>query len=102
MSFLVGQKVRCVETWNESPAHANIIGCIAGEVYTIREIGNLDPSRPEWLTVRLCEIKNVAIKYYFGPYEQSFVVRRFRPLRTTDISCFKAMLVTPPKQRVRA
>lgn len=100
----VGDKVQCVNTWSltDGLGRGDEIGPVAGEIYTIREIGFLYPPMPETLCVRLCEIKNPE-RMYFHPrcgfsenWESAFGAFRFRPIRPTNISIFTDMLKTAP------
>lgn len=90
MTFRVGQKVVCIETWRLGKlGYGDEIGPVAGRIYTIRQIGTcLVPHYPRQICVRLQEIDNGVRWYENGPYEAAFRASRFRPLieRKTDIS----------------
>ena len=100
----VGDKVECVSTWDGITYYGEV-GPVAGSVYTIREIGILNPDYPEMVTVRLVELVNEAREYSLtrlvghASFEPSFDARRFRPVepRKTDISIFTDMLKTADK-----
>jgi len=97
-NFHVGQKVVCVETWALSlgDGYGDEVGPVAGNVYTIRSIQVGRKARE--VTVRLHEITNPIRPYYIiGMWEPDFNVRRFRPVKTTDISIFTAMLAPTPR-----
>ncbi|PAQ03699.1 hypothetical protein LRP31_25620 [Mesorhizobium mediterraneum] len=106
MSYLdwkVGDQVVCVDTWareNDGNGYGDEVGPIAGQIYTIREIGFLHPTIHR-LQVRLFEIENVVHRYNdIGMWEQTFYASRFRPVqkRSTDISLFRALLNPTPEQ----
>lgn len=101
-SFHVGQKVCCVETWvHDGSGYGDEVGPVAGQIYTIREIGRLHPAYPDSVTVLLSEIVNPARAYWrLRTFEPSFVVERFRPVidRKPSIEIFTKMLNT---QRTR-
>jgi hypothetical protein len=106
MTFRVGQKVVCVETWHlNGTGYGDEVGPVRGRIYTIRDIGfGLNPAYPHSLQVRLAEI-TIPLRPYrgFPLQEPGFSVSRFRPIveRKTDISIFTAML-NPSKQGVDA
>ncbi|RUU79990.1 hypothetical protein [Mesorhizobium sp. M7A.F.Ca.MR.362.00.0.0] len=91
-----GMKVVCVKTWSSRGyGYGDEIGPVAGNTYTIREIGYFRSENQGHLQVRLCEIVNKARPYRdIGVREQSFRASRFRPVqnRATDISIFTALL----------
>jgi hypothetical protein len=95
-SFVVGQKVVCVDTWSRDERCAgDERGPIRGVEYTIREVGYLHAEHPNTIQVRLVEIVNPARAYGSNElFEPCFRASRFRPLvtRKTDISCFTAIL----------
>ena len=94
MTFRVGQKVVCIETWVRRNGVGDEIGPVAGEIYTIRDIGFLNPAAPDVVAVLLAEIRNAVHDYVDGRGETCFAAHRFRPVveRKTDISIFTQML----------
>ena len=78
MNFHVGQKVVCIDDRQRNlPTN-----CVRGVVYTISDIY----VHPQWgMKVYLHEIQA-------PPFNQGYFADRFRPVRTTDISIFTAML----------
>lgn len=99
MTFRVGQKVVCID--------GNIGGgCgletfpIKGMVYTVRAVRWSDWHQSEQL--RLVEIENEPRRYHDGVFECGFNSQRFRPVKTTSIEIFRAMLVNPPREVVDA
>lgn len=105
MTFRVGQKVVCVETWSPTAGqgYGDEVGPIEGQIYTIRAIGCFNSSYPGMLLCRLHEIINPVRDYAEGRDEGAFGAFRFRPIvnRKTDISTFTRML-TPTKRSVDA
>lgn len=88
MTFSVGQEVVCVddENWlntDESGKHP-----VKGNVYTVAE----------WRTFR----GTPAISLDEFACWHFYMARRFRPVKTTSIEIFRAMLVTPPREIVGA
>lgn len=105
-SWFVGMKVVCVETWCREPyrGHGDEQGPVAGQVYTIRQIGLLDPTEPSTICLRTVEIVNPVHNYdEVARFEICFAAERFRPVQTrsTDISVFTALLNTN-KEREKA
>lgn len=101
MTFRVGQKVVCVENQFEDPYPGDIVP-VRGEVYTIRA---LEPGceNPSETYVLLEEIVNPPNYFVQGGYgELSWDAEAFRPVKTTSIAIFRAMLVSPPKVVVDA
>lgn len=102
-NFRVGQKVVCID---DQPVRRpgfslNMDGLRAGTVYTIRDITRNPSNHPDagMTTIRLEEIcRNVLPA---DREEIGFRLSRFRPVKTTSIEIFRAMLVTP-KQPVSA
>lgn len=70
-----------------------------GQDFTIREIVLNEEGRIFFL---LIEIKNDLILHKGTLQETRFFSGHFRPIRQTDISIFKALLVKPPKVRADA
>jgi len=94
--FHVGQKVVCIHDgpWKNS-AGTTPDGVSFPElkmVYHVRAIRQ--GGKGLWLQ----ELRNLVLFYE----EPSFMVEFFRPVVETDISIFRAMLVTPPQEKVRA
>lgn len=104
MTFRVGQKVVCVyaDPLPGSPSNTDMDGLTKGAVYTISEIGPV-PAPHRWAgmaSVHLVEINR-------GPCPLlgitiGFACARFRPVKTTSIEIFRAMLVNPPREIVGA
>lgn len=95
--FYVGQKVVFIG----GGAARTIFGETvpqAGEVYTIRDISFGENGT----YLRLEEIVNSLHYYIEGLSEARFNAFYFRPVVTTDISIFEAMLVPTPKEKVEA
>ena len=69
---------------------------VKGGVYTIRgfDIDLFDPDEP---AVYLEEMVNPECDYLYGRQEGSFYAHRFRPVRTTSIDVFTAMLAPTPR-----
>ena len=87
MMFEVGERVVCVDDdWSNLTAHERE-GIpnrpVRGNTYTVRDFMLLFPGDPG---VRVEEITNPTCQWMLGRYEGAFRVRRFRPLRKTDIS----------------
>lgn len=94
MAFHVGQRVVCVDaSWTNT---LDLQELVEGETYTVVGL-RLGPEsgtpcvdvegpvipRPEWMPTRVY------------PYRST----RFRPVRTTSIDCFTALLHPAPKRR---
>jgi hypothetical protein len=93
MTFHVGQKVVRVsgtDYWDDGNYPA------LGVVYTIR--GIVDQKSTGTL-LTFVEIRNDHLGYSIEP---GFAAMHFRPVKTTDISVFQAMLAPSPKQAVGA
>jgi hypothetical protein len=95
MNFHVGQKVVCVNDkeglqgwgWNVRPKK--------GSVYTVTAIGLTHSADPEQLPcILVAELERRE--------DSPLWAHRFRPIRTTDISVFTAMLVPTPRIKERA
>jgi hypothetical protein len=92
MSFYVGQHVVCVDViFSHEPLWR---GCVSAfprlnSIYTIRDI------RAVHDLVGLCfhEIVNASAHFAEGYVEAAFDSRRFRPVRSTNIDAFKALLL---------
>lgn len=97
-----GAKVICVDDHFDDPRPLAVIAqeCIptTGQVYTVREVGFLQPIFPDTLCLRLVEITNPTKPYVYESVvivtERCFSADRFRPLtkRPTDISVFTDLL----------
>ena len=106
-NFHIGQKVVCINTWPQDDVdnygYGDEVGPVAGSVYTIRDIEWRDDGSEgtPCVCVRLYEITNPVRIYTSGgkgePWEQNFGAYRFRPVKTTDISIFTAMLAPTPR-----
>ena len=92
----VGMKVVCIRDAGPETKFGVEIIPVRGEVYTIRTI----EASNEGICIRLAEIINPVLPYDDGLVECDFHSEGFRPVQTraTDISCFTAMLVNPPKE----
>jgi len=95
MNFHVGQKVVCVDDrgWNG----AAISLPVKGEVCTVR--GFSKSALGIWL---LLEEHRSGTTFPFTGEERGFMPERFRPVKTTSIELFRAMLVNPPREIVGA
>lgn len=94
MTFHVGQKVVCVDD------SGSIYPVIKSQVYTIS-----DMSQGSGLDLRTKEIRyGAGVRVEEIPMHEFdwFAAERFRPVKTTSIEIFRAMLVTPPKVRTPA
>jgi hypothetical protein len=93
--FHVGQRVVCVATgpW-KATLELGYKTPVRGEVYTVREV-YVDSGDEVTVGVRLVEIVNPAT--YYG-YEVGWYAGEFRPVKTTDISIFLAMLQKTPEE----
>ncbi len=94
MNFRIGQKVVCVAP----PPAGGWIGCVVGEIYTIRSMQVCPVEkqlglRLHGITLPICSLGG----------EGAFYATRFRPVveRKTDISIFVKML-HPSTQKVSA
>ncbi len=74
---------------------------VAGEIYTIREIGMLHPIEKDVVCVLLEELVNdpLTVKLTSQDWEPPFGAWRFRPLQVkkTSIEIFEKMLAPNPK-----
>lgn len=102
--FYVGQMVVCVDdSTMGAPATpdevATLKGLVRGHIYTVRRVEADWPFRtgPN-LGVWLEEICRNWLDFSDLPFDAV----RFRPVRTTSIDCFTALLAPTPKQRVTA
>ena len=105
MNFHVGQRVVCINDRPRAGGNAGKGGETlpkAGTTYTIRE---LVPAGPLCRNdcVRLEEIVNAVRRYTAASGERvwvelTFRADRFRPIRTTNIEVFTAMLEPAPKE----
>ncbi|MGE0290387.1 MAG: hypothetical protein AB7I42_25070 [Bradyrhizobium sp.] len=103
--FHVGQKVVCVDDqghhapWRPVSTRG-LDGLKRGRVYTVRAVGRYHMVACIWLV----EIERAVDAEHPHLGEPGYAPIRFRPLREkkTDISVFKEMLVTPPKEVVGA
>lgn len=111
MSFYVGQKVVCVDDAFDWAKHGygDEVHPIKDQIYTIRELVTSQFWRLGEPCLILEEIRNPVRLYRrrdggTGPYEQAFLVARFRPIveRKYDISVFKKMLAPKSRNRVHA
>lgn len=92
-NFHIGQKVVCVDA---SVAWDGDDRLRVGSVYTIR---GFDPDTGG-LGVLLEELVSPIVAPW--EHELSWDPSRFRPVGTTDISIFTAMLAPTPREKVRA
>jgi hypothetical protein len=89
MIYHVGQKVICVRD-DKGRVFPNLNVLTRGTIYTIRGLVDNDG-------VLLEEV--ILPNYPYDPWkkhEVSFAIDRFRPVKTTDISIFTAMLAPSP------
>jgi hypothetical protein len=97
--FHVGQKVVCVDGWDNNPFPDCPNGVPkTGCVYTVR--GYSAAPTPKFDAIWLDEIINPQRKFPSGMWEPSFNEARFSPLdkRKTDISIFTEMLTGERKE----
>jgi hypothetical protein len=95
MSFHIGQRVVCVSTnFSREPYWRRTVRMFPqlNGIYTIRSMRTVDD------LVGLCfeEMINPCANFKEGYVEAAFDSRRFRPVRTTNIDVFKALLVPRP------
>lgn len=96
MSFHPGQRVVCVDDIGQKP----ICTVVKGRVYTVAEYFVTDWrfDRPDMPAIRLEEFV-----YPVSPLgSAAHSATRFRPLDESRLDVFRAHLVTPPKQKVKA
>jgi hypothetical protein len=91
MSFHVGQRVVCVcVNFSREPVWRGVVHTFPalGSVYTIRSICEVDD------LIGFCfeEMINPPAHFSRGFAEPAFDSRRFRPVRTTNIDAFSALL----------
>lgn len=91
----VGMQVVCVDDRGHMLNHGESIP-IRGSIYTIRSITHGGAG------VQLNEIVNLPRMYCDGFVEISFLRRRFRPVRKTNIDCFLSLLNKTPADVVAA
>jgi hypothetical protein len=90
----VGQVVVCVDDKSDAPMHraAAIAFPTLGGVYTVRGFWRDN-------AIWLAEIVNRQRLYgRYGKLEPSFMCRRFRPAKPTDIGTFRSMLAPKPAE----
>lgn len=93
-NFHVGQKVVCV--WNFSKCGFGDEQLPAkGEVYTIRGMEFFPRTGMVGLVFE--EFHNKPRHYSPGLFEAHFAAERFRPVKTTSIEVFTAMLAPTPR-----
>jgi hypothetical protein len=93
----VGQKCVCIDDKPHPLNWRGLDGLRKGEVYTIRRIGfDVDGTFGIWLSEIIRPHQDGAPEWG----ELPFVATRFRPVKTTSIECFKALLApVPTKQK---
>ena len=92
MTFHVGQKVVFIAGACKNAIQGEEVP-VKGVVYTVRETGiAADSLRDKRQLLRLAEIVNCIRRYNGGYTEAWFNSKSFRPVVTTDISVFTAML----------
>lgn len=99
--FLIGQKIVCVDDGGLNDG-SPCVNPVRGEVYTVRGFDTCDCGFPAgiWLS----EISNRRVPLYCRDCgltvrgEPPFLVRRFRPVRETDIDIFTKMLAPTPRR----
>mgnify|MGYP001610460208 CR=1 FL=1 len=97
MNFHIGQKIVLInDKWSADADKYVPNRPVKGGVYTIRGFdgGQLDPDE---FGVFLEEMVNPERDYLGGRQEGSFYAHRFRPVRTTSIDVFTAMLAPTPR-----
>jgi len=98
MHFSIGQRVVCVDAnFSHEPVWRSCVRAFPrrNSIYLIRDIRKVHE------LVGLCfeEIVNASADFAEGHVEAAFDSRRFRPVRTTNVEMFKALLIT---DRVRS
>ena len=104
--FFVGQKVKCVNDRNwptprQFGAYTPLLP-VRGRVYTVREV--VPMMREGWDEdgLLLEEIVNpIQTRPNGNTFELTFRMSRFRPVRTTSIDIFRAMLEPVPTRDVK-
>jgi hypothetical protein len=99
MNFRVGQKVVCVDDARQ-PLTAQFTPNMParGSVYTVRALDYCAVSDTQGIF--LTEIVNPVFDWANAPRsELAFKSTRFRPVKTTSIECFKALLAPVPKKQ---
>jgi hypothetical protein len=96
-NFQVGQKVVCVKS---DRSYDHNIEVVKGQTYTIRHVF-LGRNKAGCKMVVICLDEHPVLLNNTGE-EMGWHHTNFRPLITTDISVFTAMLVKPPSELVRA
>ncbi len=95
--FHIGQKMVCI---NDKPmlfTRSDVISIVNGRIYTIRGI-DLDGCAVDGIPgLWLEEVVDQPERTCLGVRERSYCASRFRPVRTTDISIFTAMLAPTPR-----
>lgn len=91
MAFEVGQMIVCVDAKNIDPYGVEVF-IQEGRIYTVREICVCDYDA----VMRLEEVVNPRAVFGDGLKECSWLSRRFRPVRHTDISIFTEALTKLP------
>jgi hypothetical protein len=102
MHFYIGQRVVCVDVkFSHEPLWRSCVRALPrlNSIYLVRDIRKVHE------LVGLCfhEIVNASADFEEGHVEAAFDSRRFRPVHTTNIEIFKALLITDrggvPRQR---
>ena len=93
MHFDIGQRVVCVDVnFSHEPLWRSCVSAFPrlNSIYLIRDI------RTAHELVGLCfdEIMNASADFAEGYVEAAFDSRRFRPVRSTNVEIFKALLIT--------
>lgn len=101
MSFHPGQRVVCVDA--APTREGRVLNALTkGTVYTVRWAGMHDsPLNGRIYGIRLEEIHRGVCPVH-GRVDTPYNSRRFRPLDESRLDVFRAHLVTPPKQKVKA
>ena len=94
--FHIGERIACVKDDGYDPENLAYVPNkpVKGCVYTIR---GFDTNGGDELGIYLEEIVNPEDDFCFGRQEPSFYAWRFRPVRTTSIDVFTAMLAPTPR-----
>src|SRR5580704_15796196 len=95
-NFHIGMKVVCI---NDKPegGHGDMDGLTEGQIYTIRWMGeNTHPECGTEYCIRVEEIwRGMCPKHRM--FDVPYRADRFRPVRTTSIDVFTAMLAPTPR-----
>ena len=91
MDFYIGQHVICIcDQWSNEPTWRAAVQTYPklGGIYTIRDIC----PRVDLIGLLFEEIWHEPAMFCIGPVEPAFNIKRFRPVRKSNIDIFKKML----------